>query len=45
VVGPGVTPDVMWEGTAPGAYDAAADAEANAAQRAVLGRDPRCVVN
>jgi hypothetical protein len=40
-----VTPDVTWEGAAPGPYDAAADAEANAAQREVLGPDPRCVVN
>jgi hypothetical protein len=46
VIGPGVTPDVMWEGTAPGvAFDPAADAEANAHQRSVLGPDPRCVVN
>ena len=45
VIGPGVTPDVTWEGAAPGAYDAAADAEANLAQRSVLGPDPRCVVN
>jgi hypothetical protein len=45
VIGPGVTPDVMWEGPAPGAYDAAADAEANAHQRTVLGPDPRCTIN
>jgi hypothetical protein len=31
VEGPGVTPDVMWEGKAPGAYDKALDATANAA--------------
>jgi hypothetical protein len=29
VEGPGVTPDVMWQGASPGAYDKAADAEAN----------------
>jgi hypothetical protein len=29
VEGPGVTPDVMWEGAAPGAYDKAADQAAN----------------
>ena len=29
IEGPGVTPDVMWEGEAPGAYDAARDAAAN----------------
>ena len=45
VIGPGVTPDVMWEGPAPGAYDPARDAEANAAQRALLGPDPLCKVN
>ena len=27
--GPGVTPDVMWEGDSPGAYDAAKDGAAN----------------
>ena len=45
VIGPGVTPDVTWEGAAPGPYDAAADAEANTQQRAVLGNDPRCTIN
>jgi hypothetical protein len=30
ILGPGVTPDVMWEGTPPGPYDSAADAAANA---------------
>ena len=29
ILGPGVTPDVMWEGTPPGAYDKAADEAAN----------------
>ena len=29
IMGPGVTPDVMWKGVPPGAYDKAADAEAN----------------
>ena len=29
VEGPGVTPDVMWQGVSPGAYDKAADQEAN----------------
>ena len=29
VEGPGVTPDVMWQGSSPGAYDKAADAAAN----------------
>jgi len=40
VIGPGVAPDVMWEGNSPGPYNASADAEANAAQ-AALG-DPKC---
>jgi hypothetical protein len=31
VEGPGVTPDVMWEGVAPGPYDKELDATANAA--------------
>ena len=29
IIGPGVTPDVMWQGAAPPAYDGAADATAN----------------
>jgi hypothetical protein len=45
VIGPGVTPDVMWEGPAPGSYDPSVDAQANADQRAVLGRDPLCKIN
>ncbi len=31
IMGPGVTPDVMWTGQAPGAYDKATDAERNIA--------------
>ena len=31
ILGPGVTPDVMWEGTPPGPYDKALDATANPA--------------
>jgi hypothetical protein len=38
--GPGVAPDVSWQGKAPGPYDRAADAQANDAIRA-LG-DPKC---
>lgn len=41
--GPGVAPDVMWEGKAPGPYDKAADAQANAALAAL--RDPKCKPN
>jgi hypothetical protein len=45
VIGPGVTPDVMWQGPAPAAYDATVDAQANADQRSVLGSDPLCKIN
>jgi hypothetical protein len=45
VIGPGVTPDVAWEGPAPAPYDPAAEASANDAQRAVLGADPLCKIN
>jgi hypothetical protein len=43
VIGPGVTPDVVWEGRSPGAFDAARDAEANAEQLAM--RDRLCRPN
>jgi hypothetical protein len=43
VEGPGVAPDVMWEGDAPGPYNAAADLTANNAIRA-LG-DKQCKAN
>ena len=43
VEGPGVTPDVMWQGTAPGAYDKAADLVANDAI-SQLG-DKQCKAN
>jgi len=45
VIGPGVTPDVMWQGAAPGSYDAGRDAEANAAQRALFAGDRLCKIN
>jgi hypothetical protein len=41
--GPGVTPDVMWQGPAPGAYDQSADATANADIKAL--DDPHCKPN
>lgn len=41
--GPGVAPDVMWQGTSPGAYDATADATANDALKALA--DPQCKPN
>ncbi len=44
VIGPGVTPDILWQGTAPGPYDAASDREANADQRANFA-DGACKVN
>jgi hypothetical protein len=43
VEGPGVTPDVMWEGNSPGTYDRAADLLANDAI-AQLG-DKQCKAN
>jgi hypothetical protein len=45
VIGPGVTPDVMWQGPAPGPYDPSVEAQANEAQRGVLGNDPLCKIN
>jgi len=41
--GPGVAPDVMWQGDAPGSFNASADATANATLKA-LG-DPKCRPN
>jgi len=41
--GPGVAPDVTWQGAAPGPFDAAADAAANAKLKS-LG-DPKCKAN
>jgi hypothetical protein len=40
VIGPGVTPDVMWQAAAPGDFDQELDATANETQRQ-LG-DPLC---
>jgi hypothetical protein len=39
-IGPGVAPDPMWVGEAPGAYDRDVDAQANQAQLAL--HDPKC---
>ena len=33
IMGPGVTPDVIWQGAAPGPYDATAEAAARLLQR------------
>ena len=43
-VGPGVTPDVVWAGQAPGRYDRTADQRANAEQRALFP-DGQCRPN
>jgi hypothetical protein len=43
VEGPGVTPDVMWQGDAPAPYDKATDALANDAITAL--HDPQCKAN
>jgi hypothetical protein len=43
ILGPGVTPDVMWEGVPPGPYDKTADETANQ-QVAALG-DAQCKPN
>jgi hypothetical protein len=45
VIGPGVTPDVMWQGPAPGPFDPARDALANAEQRTMLAGDRLCKIN
>ena len=44
-IGPGVTPDVMWQGSAPGSYDRALDAQANDEQRALAGASGLCRPN
>jgi len=43
VIGPGVTPDIVWEASAPGAFDPAREAEANAEQQSL--RDRLCRPN
>ena len=42
VIGPGVTPDVTWEGNAPGPYDRTLDLQLAQAQRSLIGSDPLC---
>jgi hypothetical protein len=37
IVGPGVTPDMMWQGPAPGTFDATAEAASNLDQRTNFG--------
>lgn len=43
VIGPGVTPDVSWDGPSPGAYDASRADQSVALQRSLMGNDPSCV--
>jgi hypothetical protein len=42
VSGPGVLPDVSWEGSAPPTYDRSYDRAADERQLALLGNDPLC---
>ncbi|MGH3131807.1 MAG: hypothetical protein ACRDNX_13400 [Gaiellaceae bacterium] len=45
VIGPGVTPDVLWQSDAPGAYDRARDLAANEEQRALFAGTSLCRPN
>jgi hypothetical protein len=38
VIGPGVTPDVMWHGASPGPFDAERERQANAEQKELFAR-------
>lgn len=42
VIGPGVTPDVYWEGTPPAVYERGFDELANEDLRTLLAGDPHC---
>ncbi|HXY16688.1 MAG TPA: hypothetical protein VEH79_00775 [Gaiellaceae bacterium] len=42
VIGPGVTPDVTWEGSAPGPFDRSLDLQLAQAQRSLMSGDPLC---
>jgi hypothetical protein len=42
IIGPGVTPDVTWEGQALGAYDQQFDLQQHAVQKEFLAGDPLC---
>jgi len=44
-IGPGVTPDLFWQGGAPGPYDRAVDGERNTEQLRLGGADQRCRTN
>jgi hypothetical protein len=43
VIGPGVTPDVSWEGPSPGAYDSVKASTQVTVQRSLMSHDPLCV--
>ena len=45
IIGPGVTPDVYWESTAPGTYNRELDLVANDEQRALVGDSKLCRPN
>jgi hypothetical protein len=45
VIGPGVTPDVVWEGPAPGAYDPARAEGQATLERSLMSADPGCRVH
>jgi len=45
VIGPGVTPDVVWQGASPGAFDAARDRAANAEQARLFAGSRLCRPN
>jgi hypothetical protein len=42
IIGPGVTPDVMWQGNAPGPYDASLDQQLADEQRQIFASDRLC---
>jgi len=42
IIGPGVTPDVMWQGTALGPYDASLDQQLADEQRQIFASDRLC---
>jgi hypothetical protein len=44
VIGPGVTPDLIWNGDAPGPYNKTADQAANNDHKTAF-KDPKCKVN
>jgi hypothetical protein len=45
IIGPGVTPDILWQSQAPGPYDRAQDLVANDAQRELFAGSPLCRPN